>query len=133
MYLSMLISFHKPCIWNIVQLMLVCLSLLVALEIKINSFIIHNYKISIFWRDLLKEHCSESNLLQHSHGMFCKSIARLVVAREPHTWQWLYVPSCMRKEILINHFRKTKQILNRLAYGPTYLWPHPLMYRCEDT
>ena len=66
--------------------MLVSLSLLVAMETKIIFLIIHNgYNINIL-TDMAKEHCLESNLLQLSHSMFCKNIARLAVARGCHTW-----------------------------------------------
>ena len=33
-------------------------------------------------RDFFREHCLKSNLLQLSHCMFCKNVARLAVARE---------------------------------------------------
>ena len=39
-------------------------------------------------RNFLREHCLKLNLLQLSHNMFCKNIARLAVARERiHVWQ----------------------------------------------
>ena len=34
----------------------------------------------------MREHCLKSNLLQLSHSMFCKNVARLAVARGCHTW-----------------------------------------------
>ena len=37
-------------------------------------------------RDLFKEHCLKLNLLQVFHSMFCKNVARLVVAMGCHTW-----------------------------------------------
>ena len=39
-------------------------------------------------RNFLREHYLKLNLLQLSHNMFCKNIARLAVARERiHVWQ----------------------------------------------
>ena len=39
-------------------------------------------------KNFLKEHCLKSNLLQLSHNMFCKNVARLAIARERiHVWQ----------------------------------------------
>ena len=37
-------------------------------------------------RDFFREHCLKKNLLQLSHSMFCKNVARLAVARGCHTW-----------------------------------------------
>ena len=37
-------------------------------------------------RNFLREHFSKLNLLQLSHSMFCKNVARLAVARGCHTW-----------------------------------------------
>ena len=35
-----------------------------------------------YFEKYLREHCLKLNLLQLSHSMFCKNIARLAVARE---------------------------------------------------
>ena len=51
-------------------------------------------KLKLFFRifvtailtDIIREHCSKLNLLQLSHSMFCKNVARLAVARGCHTW-----------------------------------------------
>merc|ERR1711942_418986 len=37
-------------------------------------------------RNFLREHFFKLNLLQLSHSMFCKNVARLAVARGCHTW-----------------------------------------------
>ena len=37
-------------------------------------------------RDFFREHCLKSNLLQLSHSMFGKNVARLAVAMGCHTW-----------------------------------------------
>ena len=34
----------------------------------------------------IQEHCSKLDLLQLSHGMFCKSVALLAVAKGHHEW-----------------------------------------------
>ena len=39
-------------------------------------------KLAIFFTDMLWESCSEFNLEQLSHSMFCKNIAHLAVAME---------------------------------------------------
>ena len=65
--------------------MFLSLSFLVAMETKIIfSNIYNNQNINIL-RNIVREHCLELNLLQLSHGMFCKNIARLAIAREHHT------------------------------------------------
>ena len=62
--------------------MLVSLSFSVAMETKIIfSSISNGLNINILI-DIIREHCSELNLLQLSHNMFCKNIASLAVARE---------------------------------------------------
>ena len=37
-------------------------------------------------RNFLRDHCLKLNLLQLSHSMFCKNVARLAVAKGCHTW-----------------------------------------------
>ena len=64
--------------------MLVSLSFLVAMETKIIFLSIHNCQNINILTDIIREHCSELNLLQLSHSMSCKNIARLPVAREHH-------------------------------------------------
>ena len=68
--------------------MLLSLSFLVAMETKIIFLNIHNnYDIDIL-TNIIREHCSELDLLQLSHSMFCKNIACLAVARERnYVWQ----------------------------------------------
>ena len=64
--------------------MLVSLSFLVAMETKIIFLNIHNNKNIDILKNIIREHCSELDLLQLSHSMSCKNIARLAVAREHH-------------------------------------------------
>ena len=68
--------------------MLLSLSFLVAMETKIIFLnIYNNYNIDILI-NIIREHCSELNMLQLSHSMSCKNIARLAVARERnYVWQ----------------------------------------------
>ena len=65
--------------------MLVSLSFSVAMETKIIFLNVHNFLNINILTDVIREHCSELNLLQLSHSMFCKNIARLAVARGHHT------------------------------------------------
>ena len=64
--------------------MLLSLSFSVAMETK-NIFlnVYNNYNIDILI-NIIREHCSELDLLQLSHSMSCKNIARLAIAREHH-------------------------------------------------
>ena len=62
--------------------MLVSLSFLVAMETKIIVF--DNGKNINILINMIREHCSELNLLHLSHNMLCKNIASLAVAREHH-------------------------------------------------
>ena len=58
---------------------------LVAMELYFHVFPL---KYKYFENFFIKEHCLKSNLLQLSHNMFCKNVARLAVAREPnYVWQ----------------------------------------------
>ena len=60
--------------------MLYCPWVLVAMKTHFHVFTL-KYQ---YFAKFLKEHCSKSNLLKLSHNMFCKNIARLVVAKEHH-------------------------------------------------
>ena len=64
--------------------MLVSLSFLVAMETKIIFSSIYNGSNINILIDIIREHCSELNLLQLFHSMFCTNIASLAVAREHH-------------------------------------------------
>ena len=65
--------------------MLVFLSFSVAMETKIFFLNIRNNQNINILTNIIREHCSELNLLKLSHSMFCKNIARLAVARGHHT------------------------------------------------
>ena len=52
-------------------------SLLYSIAMETN-FHVFSLNINIL-RDFLKEHCLNLNLLQLSHSMFCKNIARLTL------------------------------------------------------
>ena len=67
--------------------MFLSLSFSVAMETKIIFLNIHNYQNINILTNIIREHCSELNLLQLSHSMFCKNIAHLAVARGHHTQQ----------------------------------------------
>ena len=75
--------------------MLLSLSFFVAMETIIIFSNIYNFKTFNILTDIIREHCSESNLLQLSHSMFCKNIARLAVAREHH----LAVARCVGQSV----------------------------------
>ena len=70
--------------------MLVSLSFSVAMETKIIFSSIYNGLNINILIDIIREHCSELNLLQLSHNMFCKNIASLAVAREHHLLVAMY-------------------------------------------
>ena len=57
------------------------LSFSVAMETKIIFSNIHNHENINILKNIVWEYCSKLNLLQLSHSMFCKNIARLAVAR----------------------------------------------------
>ena len=52
-------------------------------------------------RDFLREHCLKLNLLQFSHSMFCKNVARLAVARGCHTW--IRSPATAKRAIFLQN------------------------------
>ena len=70
--------------------MLVSLSFLVAVETKIIFSSIYYCQDIIILTEMIREHCSELDLLQLSHSIFFKNIARLAVARE----RYLLVAMC---------------------------------------
>merc|ERR1711942_19999 len=93
-------------------------------------------------RNFLREHFFKLNLLQLSHSMFCKNVARLAVARGCHTWirslatakratflQNILWESCSKFYFKQCSLKKISQNIDTLAriHGNVFPWQPAIM------